>query len=681
MFKDPLLQPFQLKHLTLKNRIMTTSHEPAYPEDGMPKERYRAYHEERAKGGIALAMTAGSSAVSKDSPPVFNNILAYKDEVVPWIRNLTDSCHEHGCAMMIQLTHLGRRTNWNKGDWLPSVSSTKHREPAHRSFPKLIEDWDIERIIGDFADAAERMKVGGMDGIELQVYGHLLDQFWSPLTNELTGPYGADTLENRLRFPLDVLAAIRKRVGNEFIVGFRYTADELQKGGITPEEGILISQKLEETGQIDFLNVVRGRVHTDPAMTEAIPVQGMPTGQQIDFAGQVKQATNLPVFHASRIPDVATARHAISAGLLDMVGMTRAHIADPHIVRKIMEKREADIRPCVGATYCLDRIYNSGESLCIHNAATGRELSMPHIVNIAKKNQKIVVVGAGPGGLEAARVGSERGHDVTVLEAADQPGGQIRLTAQSPRRQEMISIIEWRMEQCEKRGVNFQFNTYAEMPDVLALEPQVVVVATGGIPNVELFETKGELENVSSAWDLISGDVKPAEHILIYDESGDHPGLQAAEIAANAGCKVEIMTPDRTVSPEIMAMNLVPYMRALQNKDVTFTVARRLLNLSRNGNKLKVEIGTDYSSLKTFSEYDQVILNYGTLPVDELYFQLKPFSQNEGAVDYEALILGKSQKLYKNIDGKFQLFRIGDAVSARNTHAAIYDALRLMKNI
>ena len=681
MHKDPLLQPFQLKHLTLKNRIMTTSHEPAYPEDGMPKERYRAYHEERAKGGIALAMTAGSSAVSKDSPPVFNNILAYKDEVVPWIRNLTDSCHEHGCAMMIQLTHLGRRTSWNKGDWLPSVSSTKHREPAHRSFPKLIEDWDIERIIGDFADAAERMQAGGMDGIELQVYGHLLDQFWSPLTNELSGPYGADTLENRLRFPLDVLSAIRKRVGNKFIIGFRYTADEMQSGGVTPEEGIVISKKLEETGQLDFLNVVRGRIHTDPAMTEAIPVQGMPTGHQIDFAGSVKKVTNLPIFHASRIPDVATARHAISAGLLDMVGMTRAHIADPHIVQKIIEKREVDIRPCVGATYCLDRIYNSGEALCIHNAATGRELAVPHVVNFSNKIKKVVVIGAGPGGLEAARVASERGHAVTVLEAADQPGGQIRLTAQSPRRREMISIVDWRMQQCEKRGVSFQFNTYAEMSDVVALEPQVVVVATGGIPNMELFETKGELKNVSSAWDLISGDVKPAEHILIYDESGDHPGLQAAEIAANAGCKVEIMTPDRTVSPEIMAMNLVPYMRALQNKDVTFTVARRLLNLSQNGNKLKAEIGTDYSSLKTFLEYDQVILNYGTLPVDELYFQLKPFSRNEGAVDYEALILGKSQKLNKNTDGKFQLFRIGDAVSARNTHAAIYDALRFMKDI
>ena len=227
MSKDPLLQPFQLKHLTLKNRIMTTSHEPAYPEDGMPKERYAAYHAERAKAGVAMVMTAGSAAVSRDSPPVFNNVLAYRDDVVPWIQNLTDAVHEYGCAAMIQLTHLGRRTTWNKGDWLPSVSSSKH-----------VEDWDIERIIDDFADAAERMKAGGMDGIELQVYGHLLDQFWSPLTNDLTGPYGADTLENRMRFPLDVVAAIRKRVGAEFIVGLRFTADEAQKGGI---DGLFLS--------------------------------------------------------------------------------------------------------------------------------------------------------------------------------------------------------------------------------------------------------------------------------------------------------------------------------------------------------------------------------------------------------------------------------------------------------
>lgn len=466
MSKDPLLQPYQLKHLTLKNRIMTTSHEPAYPEDGMPKDRYRAYHEERAKAGVALAMTAGSAAVSRDSPPVFNNVLAYKDEVVPWIRQLTDACHAHGCAVMIQLTHLGRRTNWNKGDWLPSVSSSKHREPAHRAFPKLIEDWDIERIINDFADAAERMKAGGMDGIELQAYGHLLDQFWSPLSNDLSGPYGADTLENRLRFPLDVLNAIRNRVGDDFIVGFRYTADEAQKGGITPEEGIEISKNLAGTGQVDFLNVIRGRIHTDPAMTDVIPVQGMKSAPHLDFAGEVRKATGMPTFHAARIADVATARYAVEAGLIDMVGMTRAHMADPHIVKKIEEGRENDIRPCVGATYCLDRIYQGGEALCIHNAATGRELSMPHTIQTANKQRKVVIVGAGPAGLEAARVAAERGHDVTVFEAQSEPGGQVRLTSLSPRRREMISIVAWRMAQTTARSVTFHFNTWAETSDV-----------------------------------------------------------------------------------------------------------------------------------------------------------------------------------------------------------------------
>jgi N-methyl-L-proline demethylase len=674
MSNDPLLQPYSLKHLVLKNRIMTTSHEPAYPEDGMPKDRYRAYHVERAKAGVALTMTAGSAAVSRNSPPVFNNVLAYKDEVVGWMRRIADECHEHGCAVMIQLTHLGRRTHWAKGDWLPVVAPGPSREPAHRAFPKVIEDWEIANIITDYADAAERMKEAGLDGVEFECYGHLMDQFMSPLTNALPAPYGG-SFENRARFAFDVLEACRKRVGPGFLLGVRYTADEVEEGGISADEGVEIARRFKTSGLVDFVNIIRGRIHTDTAMTDVIPLQGAPAAPHLDFAGRIRAEVGLPTFHAARIPDVATARHAVASGKLDMVGMTRAHMADPHIVKKIMEGREHDIRPCVGATYCLDRIYQGGEALCIHNPATGRELTMPQEIPAASVKRNVVIVGAGPAGLEAARVAAERGHQVTVFEAAPQAGGQIRLTAQNKRRREMIGIIDWRMAQCAARDVEFRFNTYAEADDVLALAPDVVIVATGGLPQKDVLAGGNDL--TVSTWDIISEDVKPGTNVLIYDDAGDHPALQAAEVIAATGAHVEVMTPDRTFAPDIMSMNLSPYMRALQQQNVTFTVTYRLHAVEKDGNQIKAVIGTDYSKHRETRHFDQVVVNHGTLPLDELYFALKPLSGNKGAVDQNALIDGRPQP---TVEG-FQLFRIGDVVSARNTHASIYEALRLMKDI
>ena len=678
MSSDPLLQPYQLKHLTLKNRVMISSHEPAYAEDGLPKDAYRAYHVERAKGGVALTMTAGSAVVSRDSPPAFSNILAYKDEVVGWMKKLTDECHEHDCAVMIQVTHLGWRTRWDKGDWLPSVSPGPEREPAHRAFPKVVEDWDIARIVQDYADAAERMQAAGLDGIELESYGHFMDAFWSPRLNALEAPYGGD-LENRMRLGFDVLRAIRDRVGPEFIVGIRYVADEQAEGGITKAEGAEISKRLKASGLVDFLNVIRGHIATDAALTDVIPVQGMRNAPHLDFAGDLRAEVDIPVFHASKIPDVATARHAISSGKLDMVGMTRAHITEPHIMRKIMEGQEDRIRPCVGANYCLDRIYQGGKALCIHNPATGRELSQPHVIPSASQAKSVLIVGAGPGGMEAARVAAERGHKVVVHEAANDPGGQIRLTAQSPRRREMLSIIDWRMAECERLGVQFHFNSYAEADTVTCAAPDVAVIATGGLPHTEMLREGNDL--VVSTWDILSGDAQPGQNVLIHDEAGDNAALQAAEIIAQAGGKVEIMTPDRAFAPEVMGMSLTPYMRALQEMDTTFTVTWRLLAARRDGNEVLADIGSDYGSVTRERRVDQIVVNYGTRPLDDLYFDLKPLSSNLGQVDYDALIAGRPQALAPNPDGAFQLFRIGDAVSSRNTHAAIYDALRLLKSV
>ncbi|MCL4676905.1 MAG: FAD-dependent oxidoreductase, partial [Pararhodobacter sp.] len=481
---------------------------------------------------------------------------------------------------------------------------------------------------------------------------------------------------NRMAFPLAVLKACRDRVGEDFILGIRYVADERLPGGVEPAEGIEIGRRFKASGMVDFLNIIRGHIDTDPGLTDVIPIQGMPSAPHLDFAGEVRKSVDVPIFHAARIPDVATARHAIAAGKVDMIGMTRAHLTEPHLVRRIIDKTEDRIRPCVGANYCLDRIYQGGLAFCIHNAASGREETLPQDIPAASARKRVVIVGAGPGGLEAARVAAARGHDVTVFEAAAQPGGQIRLTAQSHRKKEMMGIIDWRMAECSTMGVNFRFNTLAEAEDVTALSPDIVIIATGGLPFTEVLTEGNDL--VISTWDILSGAAKPGSNVLVYDDAGDHAGMQAAEWIAERGARVEIMTPDRSFAPEVMAMNLTPYIRAMQDKDVTFTVTWRLKSVHRDGNELRAVIGTDYSNTTRERRFDQIVVNHGTRPLDDLYFDLKPLSSNLGALDHDALIAQQPQTLDTNPDGAFQLWRIGDAVASRNTHAAILDALRLM---
>lgn len=676
---DPLLKPFQLKHLTLRNRVVSTSHEPAFGEDGLPKDRYRAYHLEKARGGVGLTMIGGSAVIAPDSPPAFGNLLLYRDDIVPWLRRLTDDVHDAGAAVMCQVTHLGRRTSNFTGDWLPLVSASPLREPAHRSFPKAAEDWDLDRIVANYVSAALRCREGGLDGIELEAYGHLLDSFLSPATNHRGDRWGGG-LEHRMAFPRRVIRAVREAVGPDFVVGIRMSLDEARPGGLGMDEALAAAEQFTSDG-IDFISAIHGSIESDASLAKAIPPIGTPLGPFLGFTGEIRRRLSLPVMHAARIADVATARHALREGLLDLVGMTRAQIADPHLVAKVEAGQEDRIRPCVGASYCLDAIYDSGDTKCVHNPATGRELHVPHLISpTTGPRRKAVIVGGGPAGLEAARVLGERGHDVVLFEASDQPGGQIRLAASNPRRHDLLGIVDWRTAECKHHGVDLRLGTYAEADDVLAEHPDLVIVATGGTPD-RSFLAAGE-SLVADTWDVMTGSLpRPrgeAARILVYDDHGGYPAMDATEVLTASHARIEYVTPERTLAPDVGSMNSPAYLRAFTAHGVTTTLAQRLRSVRRTTDgRLATTLYSEYTDTETERIVDQVVVEHGTLPNDELYVALLPGSTNLGEVDHTALLAHEQQTVVRNEAGRYQLFRVGDAVTARNIHAAIYDALRL----
>ncbi len=679
MADDPLLQPFRLKHLTLKNRIMSTSHEPAYAEDALPKLRYQLYHEEKAKGGLALTMFGGSTNVDKDSPAAFGQLFAGSDEIIPYFQQLADRVHRHGAYTMVQLTHMGRRTIWDAENWLPTVAPSMVREPAHRSFPKVLEHADIRRIVKAFGQAARRAKEGGLDGVEIIAYGHLVDQFWTPLVNQRTDEYGG-SIDNRMRFSREVFEEVRNQVGDDFIVGIRMSGTEDREGGLTQEDCTYIATTLARSGMIDFVNIIKGFIASDEAISHVIPGFGTPLGPHLPLAAAIKEAVDLPVFNAARITDLATARHAISEGLVDMVGMTRAHMADPYIVKKLERGEEDRIRICVGASYCLNRLYTGADALCIQNPATGREETMPHVIEPSPgPKKKVIVVGAGVAGMEAARVSAARGHDVVLFEAMHEPGGQVQLLARATeRRQEMIGIVDWLVGEIGHLGVDLRLNTYADAATVMAEQPDIVIVATGGYPNTTFLD-KGE-ELVTTIWDVIAGTATPTGSVLLFDDHGNEHALSCAErLAERVDVQLEIVTPDRLVGYEVIGTAHPAYLKSFYENGVVMTPDLRLVSVSQHPDGLAATLHNEYTNTYTERIVDHVVVEHGTLPLDDVYFELKAESTNHGELDLDALVEGRPQELVVNPDGGYQLFRIGDAISGRNIHAAIYDALRLAK--
>lgn len=671
---DPLLQPLKLKNLILKNRVMSTSHACGLEKNGMPDIEYQMYHEEKARGGIGLTMFGGSSNVDVDSPNLFRQLDVGTDEIIPYFQSFSERIHRLGAALMIQITHLGRHSDHFSGHWLPAIGPSATRDTYKRVMPKIMDEHDIERVIKAFAKAARRCEEGGLDGLEVIASGQLIGQFLSPAVNRRTDGYGG-SLKNRCQFGLRVLEAIRENVSDRFIVGIRWTVDEGSEGWLSGEEGIEAAQIFEQSGTIDFFNAIYGRIDTERGLAyDSMPAMPSPIAPFLVPIARFKKEVSLPVFHAARISDIATARHAIREGILDLVGMTRAHIADPHIVRKIEAKEEDRIRPCVGASQCQTPNYRPH---CIHNPTTGRETQMTHAIARAEKPGKTaVVVGGGPGGLEAARVLSARGHRVILFEATDQLGGQIVLASRASWRKDIVGIVEWRAAELQRAGVEIRFNTYAEMADILAENPDIVIIATGGLP---MPEWPGA-ELCVSSWDVIGMTAPIAENVLVFDGTGRHPAPQVAELVAQKGKKVQLISVDAHIAQEQSYVERVAWKRRMYEHRIPMLFDHELIGVHRDGNKLVTSI-RNLTDDRTFERtVDQVIYEIATVPVDDVFQDLRAHSANDGGTDPYALINFDPQPALPGRDG-FQLFRVGDAVASRNIHTAIYDALRLCRTL
>lgn len=673
-----LLSPITLRGHTFRNRVLSTGHAPGYTENGKPGERYQAYHEEKAKGGIGLTIFGGSSNISRESGSIYGQIFVGSDEIIPCFRQFATRVQRHGAGIMCQITHMGRRTGWAGGDWLPTMGPSVVRDPAHHSVPYEMSARDIARVTRDFAMAAWRCREGGLDGCEVLASTHLLGQFLSPLSNKRSDAYGG-ALENRARFLLEVLEAVREKVGDEFICGVRFVADESNEGGTGAEDGIALATMIGAQGCVDFLNVNGAYGGTDHGLAEAFPGMAFKSAPYIELARRVREASGLAVFQAARLSDPATADWAIGAGMVDMAGLTRPHMADPHIVAKLSRGEEQRIRPCVGAGYCIDRIYGGRDALCAHNVSTGREASLPHVVAPAEIKKRVVVIGGGPAGMEAARIAALRGHAVTLHEAGPRLGGQILLAQRAGWRKSLIGIADWLASEIQALGVDVRLNSWVDGLDSVTGIPDVAIVATGGVPDTSLPEGGEDL--VATTWGLLSGEVRPADDILLYDETGGHGALSTADWLASNGASVEVVTPDRQVGRGIGGQNLPVYLRNLYRATARLTPDHRLLSVRRDGNALIATLWNEFARERTERRAAQVVVDRCTQPADGPFQALKAGSMNLGEVDVEALVALMPQTLSANPNGRYALFRIGDAVAARDIHAAILDANRLVRAI
>jgi mycofactocin system FadH/OYE family oxidoreductase 2 len=644
-----LFSPLVIGRVTVANRISFSAHLTNLADQGLPTQRLTDYLVARARGGAGLIITEEQSVHPTDR--AYERLIeAFRPEVVPHYKRLTRAVHAYETQVFAQINHNGQQCSGSLSRlpvWAPSAIP----DVMYRETPKVMELEDIQEVVEHFALAATHVREGGFDGVELQ-FGHssLARQFMSPLSNFRDDEYGGE-FENRMRFALEVVAAVREAVGPDFTVGARLCADEMIPGGLTLDDAKMVAQRLQTTGHLDYFNLTLATFYNLYLVGGPMHV---PLAYTVPLAAGIKQVATLPVFATGRINDPVMAERVLADGQADMIGVVRGQIADPDFARKAREGRTDEIRYCIACNQnCYGRVGLNKTIGCVQNPSVGCEATEgEHRLRPALRKKRVMVVGGGPAGMWAAKIATLRGHDVTLYEKGDELGGQVLIAAKGAGREEFGAIARNERNQLARLGVPVKLAVEVTPELVFDLRPDAVIVATGSRPKACPVAGAGG-PGIFNVWQVLNGEAELGERVLLIDYDGHHQATATAEYLAETGKTVHMVTSSLFVGSDLgPSQDLYLSRQRLMQKGVTFTADFAVMEIKG----LEVHGFNVYSNVwDTVSGYDSIVTAMGNDAFDSLYFALK----------------GKVAELY----------RVGDCVAPRRVDMAIHEGYMAGKRV